>query len=149
MPDTCSEGFKALKFVRWFKPDCPPEDRFWHHMHTHHLKRTLSRFRFSMHNLSCEAGRRVNNQKVPRSARTCPLCQPAIVEDEWHLLLCPAYQHIRTAFPALFPNPEATESSPDSLINQAMNPPANCWRKLGAYISLCFKERERLLNGAT
>jgi hypothetical protein len=146
MPDARSTGFKVFKYVRWFMPDCPPKDRFWHHTHSRHLKRVLSRFRLSMHSLNCEAGRLVNNHKIPRSARTCPLCQPAAIEDEWHLFNCPAYQHIRTAYPSLFLHLEITESSPDSLINQAMNPPACHWRQLGAYISLCFKERARLLN---
>ena len=82
IPDACSKGFKVFKYVRWFRPDCPPKDRFWHHTHSRHLKRILSRFRLSMHSLNCEAGRVVNNHRIPRSARTCPLCQPAVIEDE-------------------------------------------------------------------
>ena len=62
------------------------------------------------------------------------------------LSLCPAYQDIRAAHPALFANSTATETLQDQEINQWMNPPASLWRQLGAYISSCMKERERLIS---
>ena len=148
MPDSASEGFKVLKYQRWFATASPPKDRFWHHAHNRHLIRTLARLRLAMLPLKCETGRRVNNQKVPRSARICPVCTSATIEDEWHLFCCPAYQDIRAAFPTLFTDQATMETLPDSDINDRMNPPASRWRQLGSYISSCLKERERLVNGA-
>lgn len=70
---------------------------------THWLK-CLSRFRCSNHCLEIETGRRAKPLKVPCAERTCKKCSLGAIEDEDHfLLVCPAYDPIRSPFRDLLP----------------------------------------------
>ena len=62
---------------------------------TPNFQKLLCKIRISCHPLAVETGRYSN---TPRAQRLCPLCKSDI-EDEYHfLLICPAYDSVRTKF---------------------------------------------------
>ena len=62
--------------------------------------RAIAQFRLGVHWLRVEKGR---SENLSRSKRWCQQCmKDGCVEDEVHLMVCPAYDHIRESYPALF-----------------------------------------------
>ena len=60
------------------------------------LRRELSKFRISNHNLMIEEGRQ---KGIPRELRICKSCDLGCVEDEYHfVIICPAYEKLRKKF---------------------------------------------------
>lgn len=96
-PDEAREGFKALKYARWFQPS---RDRpsCLHMLPEAGNVRVLAQFRCAAHHLNCEAGREMG----PRSTRLCLYCHLQEVEDEVHILVCPAWESLRVTFQSLF-----------------------------------------------
>ena len=98
--------------------------------------------------LRSECGRLSN---LPRSQRTCMLCETNSVEDEYHLLTCPTYQHIRdlpqfSHLRTYWDLHGPTTTSPDAIINHIFNPPAHLWRPFATLITLCLSKRQDLLD---
>ena len=57
------------------------------------LRKCLTQFRLSSHNLRIEVGRYSNE---PRENRLCKCCTQNVVESEYHFLLCcPLYRSFR------------------------------------------------------
>lgn len=96
-PDDARDGFKSLKYARWFQParDMPA---CIHTLPEAGNIRVLSQFRCGAHHLHCEAARHLG----PRSVRVCSFCSLQEVEDELHVLYCPAWVDLRASFPELF-----------------------------------------------
>jgi hypothetical protein len=145
IPSNIRTGFKALKHKAWMLPDPDPTNRFTHHLHNKTLIREITRFRLSMHNLRCERGR-----PLPRDQRTCQLCDSNCVEDEFHLLTCPAYAHIRSEFKQitlLWPRPSSpTEAPADHLVRAMMNPPPKLWHTFALLIHRSMLHRQAQLD---
>jgi len=56
-------------------------------------RKTLTRFRLSLHSLSIETGR---YNGITRKERKCALCTQNVCESEYHILLgCPLYKKLR------------------------------------------------------
>ena len=83
---------KKLETYKTFKSLLEPEiylDSFF-------LRRELSKFRISNHNLMIEEGRQ---KGIPRELRMCKSCDLGCVEDEYHfVIICPAYKNLRKKF---------------------------------------------------
>ena len=86
---------KKLETYKTFKSLLEPEiylttiDSFF-------LRRELSKFRISNHNLMIEEGRQ---KGIPRELRICKSCDLGCVEDEYHfVIICPAYKNLRKKF---------------------------------------------------
>ena len=59
------------------------------------LRKILSKFRLSDHNLAIELGRRTK-PKIPANKRLCKKCDNNVVEDEMHFILdCDLYSQER------------------------------------------------------
>ena len=153
VPDDARKGFKILKFLKWCKTPTPapnPQLRAGYLLHLHsktHIH-TIARLRMSNLPLRNECGR-LNN--LPRSQRTCTLCNTNSVEDEYHLLTCPSYQHIRDQphFSELclyWDLPDPATSSPDAIINHRFNPPPHLWRTFAILLNQCLNLRQDLLQ---
>ena len=89
--------------------------------------------------------------RLPRSQRTCTLCNTNSVEDEYHLLTCPAYQEIRdqpyfSHLRRYWDLPDPATSSPDAIINHRFNPPAHLWRTFAILLNQCLNLRQDLLD---
>jgi hypothetical protein len=155
LPDDARKGFKVLKLMKWCKPLHPNPDpktrlraSFQYNLHAKHEIFAVARLRLSNLPLRSECGRLTN---LPRSQRTCTLCNTHSVEDEYHLLTCHAFAHIRDH--PQFSNlllywslPDPSTSSPDAEISHRFNPPAHLWRPLAALINRCLSMRHNLLQ---
>ena len=102
-----------------------------------------------MSNLPIRNECRLNN--LVRSQRTCTLCNTNAVEDEYHLLTCPTYQHIRdlphfSQLRCYWDLPDPATSSPDTIINHRFNPPAHLWRTFATLLNQCLNMRQDLLQ---
>lgn len=105
-PDSVRDGFKRFKYWQWMLAgggqgegeEFPPTFC----LHNQHEIRTLAQFRCGVHWLACERQRRVGRSNVARSQRFCVCCPKKEVEDELHVLMCPAYSHLKPTFPAVF-----------------------------------------------
>ena len=121
---------------------------FTHHLNSKKHIHVVARLRMSNLPLRSECGRL---DKLPRSKRTCTLCNTNSVEDESHLLTCPSYQHIRDlpqfSELSLYWNLlDPATSSPDIIINHRFNPPAHLWRTFATYLDRCLNLRQNLLQ---
>jgi hypothetical protein len=155
LPDDARTGFKVLKFLKWCKPLTPAPDpktqvraSFQCNLNSKAHIHAIARLRMSNLPLRSECGRLSN---LPRSQRTCTLCNTNSVEDEFHLLTCPSYQHIRDLpqFSDLrlhWDLPDHATSSPDAIINHMFNPPTHLWRSLAALVHRCLNLRQDLLQ---
>jgi hypothetical protein len=147
IPSDNSDGFKTLKHILWFKPDpLKPTHNFTHHLHNRRLVHTMARFRTSSHQLMCERGRSL---RLQRHERFCPLCTPDSVEDEWHLITCTEYTHIRTApeFKRLLEQwPPHPSPLTDQHIHTIMNPPPHLWQPFALLIDRCMNHRDACLK---
>ena len=85
---------KKLETYKTFKSLLEPEiyltiDSFF-------LRRELSKFRISNHNLMIDEGRQ---KGIPRELRICKSCDLGCVEDEYHfVIISPAYVNLRKKF---------------------------------------------------
>ena len=71
------------------------------------LRKTLTSFRISAHNLEIEHGR---YQNIPREQTLCKLCNLKQVELEYHfLLICPCYTALRQKYLGRSPWPSISK----------------------------------------
>lgn len=96
-PDDVRSGFKSFKYSLWFDTTQKVTPVI-QQVHEAGNIRVLAKFRCGAHRLECEVGRSAN----PRSNRLCNFCDTGEVEDELHVLICPAWQGIRDECPDLF-----------------------------------------------
>jgi hypothetical protein len=155
LPDDARKGFKVLKYIKWctpltLNPDPKTQLRasFHHHLNSKPLIHAVARLRMSNLPLRSECGRLAN---LPRSERTCTLCNTNCIEDEYHLLTCPAYQHIRdrplySKLLLYWTLTDPATSSPDAIINHIFNPPAHLWRLFATLVNQCLSMRHDLLQ---
>ena len=155
LPDDARKGLKVLKYYRWCIPPNPAPDprtqlraKFYYTLNTPAHIKAVARLRMSNLPLRSECGRLTN---LPRSQRTCTLCDTTSVEDEYHLLTCPTYQHIRDRpdFANLrlyWDLPDPATTSPDAIINHIFNPPAHLWRPFATLLNQCLNMRRDLLQ---
>ncbi len=102
-PDEARDGFKALKYHRWFQQvpsaaGLPKAPLIMHTMPEAGNIRTMAQFRCGSHHLDCESARALGL----RSTRQCRFCSTPEVEDELHLVICEAWQAARDRFPGVF-----------------------------------------------
>ena len=101
-----SKGFKLATYRHWFctgKPSdgepnhCPVSSRhgFIYHIQRPNQVRALACSRLSAHDLNIEQQRHAH---ISRLQHVCLCCHANAVEDELHILECPAYQDIRQSF---------------------------------------------------
>ena len=121
---------------------------FHYNLHSKQHIYAVARLRMMNLPLRSECGR-LNN--LPRSKRTCTLCNTNSVEDENHLLTCPAYEHIRdlphfSDLCTYWDLPDLATSSPDAVINHRFNPPAHLWRTFATLLTRSLNMRQDLLQ---
>ncbi len=146
-------GFKTATYRHWFcrgKPSdgepshCPVPRRlgFIYHVQRPNQVRALACFRLSAHELNIE---RLRHTNIDRSQRFCKCCTANVVEDEMHILECPAYHHIRQSFSDVLgdvPHPIC-----DADMYNIMNPSeAGKWRRLATFLLKVMDERTRILS---
>ena len=100
------------------------------------IRRTMSRFRLSAHDLAVEKGRQ---QNIPRNDRLCKMC--GVIEDEEHLLNeCSIYQNERQNFLANIPSVVLNVNSQISFL------PLMCddrvQTQMAIYVNKCFTLRK-------
>jgi hypothetical protein len=155
LPDHARDGLKVLKYLRWCKPLTPAPDpktqsraSFSHNLNSKTHIHTVARLRMCNLPLRSETGRLSN---LPRSQRTCTLCNTNSVEDEYHLLTCPTFKHIRDrprySELCLYWNlPDPATTTQDAIINHIFNPPPHLWRTFAALLNQCLNLRQDLLS---
>ena len=97
----------------------------------------ICKLSLSSHCLFIETGRYKN---VPLERRICPMCK-SDVEDEYHLLKCPAYNNLRKRYlkPYYFQRPSVyklTQLLSTGNVKELCN--------VGKFIKFAFKERKTM-----
>ena len=116
VPDAQHDGFKKWTYKRWFEPEEGCLAGYVYGLHDRTRITTTARFRMSSHSLGVETGRWVSRtdaagkrvrEPVARSQRFCASCcsghgsghsTACTREDEWHVLVCPAYADLRIKY---------------------------------------------------
>jgi hypothetical protein len=149
---TQSEGYKMATYRHWFSHGrvtdgeprpCHVHQRhsFTYHVHQPDLVQSLCMFRMGAHDLNIESMRR---RGVGRQNRVCQLCEAGVVEDEMHVLECPAYDDLRSQYQGVLGSRVQYPLSDDDM-HRCMNPSgAQDWRRLGAFLYRVFKRRSEL-----
>jgi hypothetical protein len=155
LPDDARTGLKDLKYLMWCKPLNPHPDpktqlraSFHYCLHSKHHIHNVARLRLINLPTRSETGRIL---KLKRSQRTCQLCTTHLVEDEYHLLTCPAYEPIRdlpefSDLRAYWNTPDPATTSPDAIINHKFNPPGHLWLPFATLLTKCLHKRRALLK---
>lgn len=148
-----SKGFKSATYRHWFcrgKPSdgeptpCPVSRRhgFIYHIQRPNQVRALACFRLSAHDLNIEQQRHAH---IPRPQRVCQCCHANAVEDELHILECPAYQHIRQSFTDVLGDLQHPLCDTD--MYNIMNPcEARKWRRLATFLLKVMEARARIIG---
>ena len=110
------------------------------------MRRIMSRFRLSSHDLEIERGRYLK-PATPADKRFCKLCSTTVneVEDEEHVLMrCYVFDHLRTDFFKL-----VKSRNPDTSLNfltiMGTKDPAIIFY-VAKFLQKVFKERQCILN---
>ena len=93
----CDQG-KKLRTYRKFKSVIKFEP-YLDTIENANLRRSLSKFRLSSHDLEIERGR-YGKKSTPPERRICEICNsPNLIEDEYHfLMICPTFFNLRNDF---------------------------------------------------
>jgi len=110
IPDNVRDGFKHMKYDRWFRKNPMLETELKYRnscclnalFSSSHV-RVVSNFRLGMGSLNCET---LRSSHPARSTRHCVKCDLHDIEDEVHVLVCPAYRAVRDQFPKVFQTTE-------------------------------------------
>ena len=62
------------------------------------VRNANAKFRISHHKLHIETDRRIRNVHIPPQLRLCQMCEEHVMEDEYHVFKCSAYQSPRKEF---------------------------------------------------
>ena len=88
-------GKNKLRYYRLMKVNYTSLEKYLIIIQNPAIRRALTKFRISNHQLSIELGR-FKRPPQPVSERICPMCHLGVVEDEIHfLLICPLYNNLR------------------------------------------------------
>ena len=148
------DGFKRVTYRSWFchgsvhdnePPHCPHHARhgFAHHLNRPEHVRMVASFRMQAHTLNIE------QHRINRAERLCECCRDvhgshACVEDEMHLLECPAYEQVRLQFADVLG--DVATPMTDSAMYTVMNPTQPTqWRRLATFLQHVFELRSSLL----
>lgn len=151
-----SHGFKRVTYRSWFchgtiyegePARCPAHERhgFAYHLNKPEHVRAVASFRMRAHELNIE------QHNMPRAQRFCECCRDAngnhhCVEDEMHLLECPAYEQLRHQFADVLS--AACNPMSDDAMYMTMNPTEPVkWRRLASFLLKAFELRSSILNG--
>jgi hypothetical protein len=150
-PDSHRNGFKLLKYERWFtRHDAHDPAKkhvrsgFTYCLHRYHHIRTVARFMLGVHWLNTE---KLRTQGIPRSQRLCPCCS-LDREDELHVFMCPAYQEVRPFFPAILGIYHALYQSNDvdKTLREAMAAlQGSEWTQLADFLCITISIREKFV----
>jgi hypothetical protein len=139
-----SEGFKYLTYTEWFgHPNMWLDKRalFTFHLQSRQLIVCMARFRLGCSWLNIEQ-LRYGVHRRERADRVCPCCDWRVVEDELHVLECPAYESLRQRFSDVVSTLDRTRVR-DSHMHSMMD--KGCltqeWRRLAQFLYSCQKER--------
>ena len=108
------------------------------------LRRTLTGYRLSDHQLAIEKGRH-RQTWLPREDRLCSLCSQGEVETELHFLLqCDKYKDIRASF---FPKIKAKYKDFDATIDKSslkdvLGEQSKCSFLAAQYVLTCHQVRD-------
>jgi hypothetical protein len=142
IPPARTTGFKLATYRHLFCTDTIEKGfGFVDHVHTPAQIKALASFRMGSHDLNIE---RLRHKRTPRNERLCQCCDQQCVEDESHILECPAYVSIRESFSDLAP----TQPIPclESYTRAFMNPThRNKWPRLADFLTCVMNERTRIL----
>lgn len=145
-----SDGFKMVTYRTWFchgyvhddePARCPMHARhgFAHHLNRPEHVRVVARFRMRAHALNIE------RHGIARAARVCQCCVGAdgrhsCIEDEMHVLECPAYEQLRQQFLDVLG--AARMPVTDADMHTVMNPTdPSQWRRLALFLLKVFEIR--------
>jgi len=161
IPDNLREGFKTLKYKRWFYADpcMVKQPKYISVLHKFEQINTIAKFRMGCHWLNCETTRKVDGICLPRSKRVCTLCDFNRCEDEMHLFECPFYTDLRLKYQSLFRHVCCDDFQDSDMVVWSMeftddkfrkfmnghNDPA-FWHDLANYLIACRKKRQEGLS---
>lgn len=161
IPDDVREGFKTLKYRRWFYADpcMMKQTKYTSVLHRFEQINTIAKFRMGCHWLNCETARKVDGVCIPRSERVCTLCDFNRCEDEMHVFECPFYTDIRLRYQNLFRHICLDEFQDNDMVVWSLeftddqfrkfmngyNDPA-FWPDLANYLIACRKKRQEGLG---
>jgi hypothetical protein len=158
-------GYKVFAYLKWFSHCEVGGDgsyavdvvesyasHFWYHLNRRDQVQIVAQFRLGVHWLAVETGR--FGPFVPRAERICPLCSTGsgqgVIEDEWHLLQCPAYEQFRCQHINLFQGVCDLRGGDDQGFRAMMNPPEGgdvkaFWRSFATFLTQCKWHRNSIL----
>lgn len=151
--DQGQKGYKLATYRRWFckgklsdgePAHCSPFQRhgFMYHVYRPQQVHVLAAFRLSAHDLNIEKQR---YNRTQRYMRVCKCCTANVVEDEMHVLECPAYQHIWQNFQDVVGNLQYPLTDHD--MYTLMNPTEpSQWRRLATLLLKVMTERARIMG---
>ena len=145
-PPDVRDGFKVFKHMIWFQQPAGHIPILWQLPEPGNI-RVLAQYRLGAHQLACEADRAAGL----RDMRFCGFCSDLEVEDELHVLMCPAWQRHRDRLRLLFGGAsyqalkEATASGFE--VDKALNTFVNMQDKnltdcLAGYLKLVWRDRK-------
>jgi hypothetical protein len=143
-PESFSAGFMALTYQQWIKADTwVRKEAFGFHLNKPADIKAVAKFRVGMHCLNIRGGRLAGN-RVRRSEQVCQLCKHG-VEDEMHVMECPAYEQHRQKNQALCARPEGgwTDQEFRGRMNGATQ---EHWEGLAAFLRSCLDTRAQMLE---
>ena len=148
IPDDESAGFTLASYLNRFY--CAPGkgESYVYHVHRPQRVEALARMRLGSHGLNIDAGRRLGGVRVPRAQRLCQCCVMREVEDELHIVQCPAYVDIRQRFAELFEGLPNVHTWGDTELRCFMNrgTSKDDWNKL-ADMLICMAGRRKRMVG--
>ena len=148
IPDDESAGFTLATYLNRFY--CAPGkgESYVYHVHRPQRVEALARMRLGSHGLNIDAGRRLGGVRVPRVQRLCPCCVMCEVEDELHVVQCPAYVDIRQRFADLFEGLPNVHTWGDTELRRFMNRgnSKNDWNMLADMLICMGVRRKRMME---
>ena len=144
-PEAFSAGFMALTYQLWFRADTwVRKESFTFHLNRPADIKAVAKFRVGMHCLNIRVGR-LAGRRARRGERVCQMCSQGVVEDELHLMECPAYEHHRQRNKALCARPEGGWT--DSIFRERMNGATReHWQGVADFVGCCMDTRAQKLE---
>ena len=134
-PESFSKGYKLFVYDKWFAVDRWERKKHWSYwlLRLDHI-RVTAQFRLGSHWLEVQRGRGAGQR---RGERCCSHC-PGVVEDELHLLECPAYTDLRTQTLGTVHTGGWTDADVKGFMNKQTGTE---WRNLAEYLVQCRNMR--------
>jgi hypothetical protein len=143
-----STGFKRVVYRQWFCNEIPENGVGWvRHLNTRKQIRAMAMFRLGAHELGINS-MRFGNGKRERDQRVCKCCTDGVMDDEYHVFDCPAFQTLREQHPLVCaPPPYNSTTNPDGHMRKCMDleEDEQRWRALADFLIRHSKARRSLL----